>query len=80
MFKHGDRVTLHDAYGKATDGILHAPDEEFTRFQRVPGSTEAVGQSVMVPQSLGGGYGVYTLILPGNRRFRSEGRIYHRVA
>lgn len=62
MFKHGDHVTLHDAYGKATDGILHAPD------------------SLAAPQSLNGKYGVYTLILPGNRRFRSEGRIYHRVA
>lgn len=80
MFKHGDRVTLHDAYGKATDGILHAPDEHYTHFQRVPGSTKTVGRSVTVPQSLSGAYGVYTLVMPGNRRFRSEGRIYHRVA
>lgn len=53
IFKHGDKVTLHDAYGLSYDGYLHLPE----------GSTR-------------GAYGVHTLILPGGRKFRSEGRLY----
>lgn len=52
-FKHGDKVTMHDAYGMSHNGHLYLPE----------GATN-------------GRYGVHTLILPGGRKFRSEGRLY----
>lgn len=73
-FKNGDAVTITDAYGGKTTGTLHLPDREYiVRY----GTMGKYARVALIPQKLGSGYGLATLILENGRRFRTEGRLNH---
>lgn len=76
-FKHGDHVTLFDAYGGYKEGQLHSPDVECSVFDH---SNPPRAHLEMRPQSTSGAYAVHTLILPDGRKFRTEGRLTKAVA
>lgn len=67
IFKNGDTVSLvNNVYKTESIGVLHLPDLEMF----MPSN----GRTFLEPQSTGGSYGVYTIVIDG-KKFRNEGEL-----